>query len=160
MRRLRTFAATTGLCPSAFAACFCSFQSTMSPTAKIAGWDCNCRVFSTLTSLVSVSASGPRDFPMKSVLGFGPEAITFRRSVQSIQRIKRRELTTRPASSFFPDLRRSSPEPEGGNSTTNSLSTRSMFRAATPALTRFLYFAGYVSFKRLSCPCTIVIFLS
>jgi hypothetical protein len=160
-RKLRTLAATTGPCPFAFAACFCSFQSMISPTAKIAGWDDTCRVFSTLTSLVSVSTSGPRDFPMKSVFGLGPEVTTFTDIVtQFVQGTGWHGLTTRPALSFSPDLKTSSPEPEGGNSATNWPNTKFTFRAATPAFTRFLYFAGYASFNRLSCACTIVTFLS
>jgi hypothetical protein len=159
-RRFNTFATTTGPCPLAFAACFCSFQSTISPAAKIAGWDRSCNVFSTLTSLVSVSASGPRDVPMKSVLGLGPEVMTCHDYIEFVQRARQHELTTRPALSLSPDLRTSSPDPEGGNSVTNSPSIKSIFRAATPALTRFLYLAGYVSFNRLSCPWTSVICLS
>ena len=150
VRRFTMLATTTGACPFAFAACFCSFQSMISPTAKIAGWDDSCNVFSTLTSLVLASVSGPRDSPMKSVLGFGPEVVTYRPSVESMKGARRGVLTTRPALSFFPDLKTSSPEPEGGNSSTNSPNTKSTFRAVTLALTRFLYLAGYVSFKRFS----------
>ena len=159
-RKRRRFSTTTGAWPPAFAACFCSFQLIMSPTANIAGWDGSCKVFSTLTSLVSVSTSDPKDVSMKPVLGFGPEVVTCRYSVGFVRKARQHGLTTRPALSFFPDRKTSSPEPEGGNSVINSPKTKSICRATTPALTRFLYLAGYVSFKRLSCACTIVIFLS
>lgn len=159
-RKFRTFATTTGACPLAFAACFCSFQSIMSPTAKIAGWDGSCRVFSTLTSLVSVSTFNPRDSSMKPVLGFGPEATICHYSVGYFQKAERCRLTTRSALSFFPDSKTSSPEPTVGNSVTDSPNIVSIFRAAIPALIRFLNRSGYVSFKSWFCACTIVIFLS
>ena len=88
---------------------------------KIVGWDCSCRVFSTLTSLVSVSAQGPRDSPVNPVLGFCPEVVTCRYSVELVRIAGQRGLATRPALCFFPDLKTSSPEPEGGNKLTDKL---------------------------------------
>ena len=72
---------------------------------------------------------------MKSVLGFGPEVATFHLPVEFVKRERWDELTTRLALSFFPDLKTSSPEPDGGISATYSPNTRFIFRAATPALT-------------------------
>jgi len=97
---------------------------------------------------------------MKLVFGFGPEAVICHIPIQLAERARRDELTIRPALSFFPDLKTSSPEPEGGNSSTNSPNTKSIFRAAMLALIWSLYLSGYASFNRFSWACTIVIFFS